>query len=47
MLSVGDVIRACMDEDPGETESACVQIDSDGMVTTICFGLDSVINAIS
>ncbi len=35
MMSVGDVARACVDDDPSETESASVHVDLDGMVTAI------------
>jgi hypothetical protein len=44
---VEGVARARMDDDSVETEADSVHVGSDGMVTSICLGLDSMINSIS
>ncbi len=36
-----------MDDDSVVTDTASVHVDSNGMVTSVCFGLDSTINSIS
>ncbi len=46
-LVVDGVAQAPMDDDSVETDTALVHVDLDGMVTSVCLGLDGMIKSIS